>query len=318
MTDTPLPLLHIGFHKTASSLLQQRLFDRAELGLRLLENDRRRIHDAFVLRGALEPVDPEMQAALRAEAAEAAASGLSLVVSHERLSGYPASGGFDQGMIAERLKAVFPEARVLILIREQRAMLYSMYLQTLSDGGVLGLKRFLAPPEPGLLRAPLFRFDFYDYDRVIARYQALFGAENVLVLPFEALRTAPDATARHLIAHAAGPERAAAYAAGGLSASVNRGRPLAFQALRRVMNMALRNQLSPNGLVSVPVTHVERAVRAVLPAAEILRPLDGLLKTRMQRRIAAACAGRYAASNAETARLTGLDLSAYGYEMPQV
>jgi len=312
----PLPLLHIGFHKTASTLLQDMLFSDAKLGFCMLEDDRKAIHNAFILRGALEnQPDPAIVGNLRREEKCAADKGLNLVISHERLSGYPASGGFDQGIIAERLHAAFPEAKVLMLIREQKSMIYSMYLQTISDGGTLSLRRFLEPPEPGLLRKPGFRFDFYNYDRLIQKYHSLFGAENVLVLPFERLRSQSEGTVRQIIEHCRGADQEPMQTLDHFSNSVNKGRPLAFQALRRRMNLFLRNQLSENGLITVPVNYVEKGVRKVVPAAEILRPFDSILKPRMHRVIAEACAGRFEHSNRETERLTGLDLGSLGYSL---
>ena len=48
--------------------------------------------------------------------AAATAEGRTLVLSHERLSGYPSSGGYDRALIAERLNASFPEAKILIVL----------------------------------------------------------------------------------------------------------------------------------------------------------------------------------------------------------
>jgi len=315
MTD-PMPLIHIGLHKTASTLLQDNVFANEQLGFCMLDNDRNMIHSAFVLRGALE-YDPAPDALrqLRAEAKTAAERTRRLVISHERLSGYPASGGFDQGIIADRLHAAFPEAKVLILIREQRSMIYSMYLQTISDGGTLSLRRFLKPPEPGLLRKPGFRFDYYCYDRLVRKYHGLFGAENVLVLPFEALRRDPKETIRQIISHGDGTASIDPDALDRLSNTVNKGRPIAFQAIRRRVNMLLRNQLSESGLVTVPVNYVEQAVRKLAPATEALRPLDRVLKPRMQAIIAQACSEHFEESNRETERLTGLDLASFGYSV---
>lgn len=311
----PLPLIHIGFHKTASSLLQARLFTEAKLGFQTLGNDRQRIVEAFILQGGLGEPDAAQTDSLRKEAGHAADAGLSLVISHERLSGYPASGGFDQGLIAERLHKVFPDAKILMLIREQKSMIYSMYLQTISDGGTLSARRYLNPPEEKeLLRKPGFRFDFYEYDRAIRKYQALFGTDNVKVVAFEQLRKDSDALARDLITFVSGPEKAAFFKKGSLREQINKGRPLAFQAIRRRINMLTRNQLCENGLVTMPVRYVDKLVRMSRPALEVFRPLDSPLKKHLQAQIARACEGRYAESNRQVAELTGLDLESFGYD----
>lgn len=309
------PLLHIGFHKTASTLLQRKLFRMEELGFHLPASGRVGIHAAFITRYGLDPVPTDLIDTLRAEHDAAAAKGGALVLSHERLSGYPASGGFDQGLIAERLAEAFPEGKVVMLIREQKQMIYSMYLQTITDGGTLSLKRFLNRPEPVLMRKPGFDPGYYEYDRVIAKYHALFGAENVMVIPYELFRDDAGSYGRALTAFALGPEAAARLDSDALTSPVNPTRPLAFQAMRRHLNKLVRNQLNENGVFAIPNEYVEYGFRKIMPVFGVLRPFDGMIKTRLTSRIAQACAGRYGASNARVQALTGLDLGALGYEV---
>jgi hypothetical protein len=309
------PLLHIGYHKAASTLLQQKLFMMQEIGFFPTKAGRAGIQAAFVTPHALDPAPTDLIDSLHREQDEAAAQNGTLVISHERLSGYPASGGFDQGMIAERLVEAFPQAKVVIFIREQKDILASMYLQTLSDGSTLPLRRFLDPPEPALLRKPCFRLGFYDYDRLIAKYHALFRAGNVLVIPFEAFRGQTEHHARALTAFAIGPGAAARLDASALTAAVNKTRPIACQALRRQINRLVRNQLNENGLLPIPNLYVEHAFRKALPLFEPLRLLDPLFTARIRARVAAACTGRYGASNARVQQMTGLDLAALGYEV---
>src|SRR3546814_8368538 len=95
-------------------------------------------------------------------------------------------------MIADRLRETFPDARILIVIREQRALIRSMYSQHITDGGTGTLGRFLNRPEPGLGRKPWFDPEVYAFDRLIAYYCGLFGAERVLALPFELLAREPQ------------------------------------------------------------------------------------------------------------------------------
>ncbi len=309
------PLLHIGYHKAASTLLQQKLFMMREVGFFPTTAGRAGIQAAFVTRDALGPAPVDLIDSLRREQDDAVSKNGTLVVSHERLSGYPASGGFDQALIAERLAEAFPSARVVIFIREQKEILSSMYLQTISDGSTLSLRRFLARPEPSLLRKPTFSHGFYEYDRIIAKYHALFGAENVLVIPFEAFRQRTEHHARALTEFALGPCAAARLDASVLTAPINKTRPIACQALRRQINRLVRNQLNENGLLPIPNDYVEYGFRKALPLFEPLRVLDQVFTARIRARVEAACAGRYGASNARVQQLTGLDLAALGYEV---
>ena len=86
-----------------------------------------------------------------------------------------------QRYVATQLKHLFPEARILIVVRSPHSLLLSLYSQYLLSAGFIGLNRFLK--ESGDL---IFRL--YDYEYIIAMYQQFFGLENVLILPYEQLK----------------------------------------------------------------------------------------------------------------------------------
>ena len=74
---------------------------------------------------------------------------------------------------------------MLIVIREQRAMILSTYKQYVQVGGAAPLRHFLEPPVGRSLRVPLFDWRYFEYDHLVRHYQRLFGEEHVLTLPFE-------------------------------------------------------------------------------------------------------------------------------------
>jgi hypothetical protein len=115
----------------------------------------------------------------------------------ENLSGYIHNGGlhgFLPPAVAERIHAVLPDAHVVIFVRSQVAMIAACYMQYVRGGGTHGVHRYLFPQlylrgayaQP--FKVPRFSFDHFDYDRLIARYDALFGRDRVHVYPFEDLR----------------------------------------------------------------------------------------------------------------------------------
>ncbi|MFD1961125.1 hypothetical protein ACFSHP_22700 [Novosphingobium panipatense] len=188
-TSEPVrPLIHIGFHKTASTLLQQALFARPDLGFERPYNDRKFIQADFVRRGPFDGVPIERQVEYRRVAQEAAEAGRTLVISHERLSGYPGTGAFDGPIIAQRLKETFPDARILVFVREQLELIASYYLQYITDGGALSFRRLVTRIQPGMYRKPQFDLDVFSFVKTINHYRSLFGSDNVLVVPYEALR----------------------------------------------------------------------------------------------------------------------------------
>ncbi|MGF1639837.1 MAG: sulfotransferase [Rhodospirillales bacterium] len=302
-------LLHIGYHKTGSSFLQRTLFTAGDLGFVSVE--RSLIDRQLIVPGGFHEVPAEVARRFRDEAAAAAAGGRILVVSHERLSGYPVAGGVDSRLIADRLHGLFPRARVLVVIREQKSFIRSMYSQYITDGGDQSLSRLLNPPQPDVKRLPGWDFEFLAYHRLIHYYRDRFGPDRVLVLPFERLCRDPHRFVADILRFCG--LRAEASAA--LPATVvNPRRPLTLQAVTRLINRHLvRSQLSSGGFVA------QRPARAALarlaPVFARLTPafVERALERRLRRIIAAAVGDRYAASNRETAALIGIDLSAYDY-----
>lgn len=117
------------------------------------------------------------------------------VISGEQLaiwSGGPAKNGVEnynvnydvkgqQKKVASKLKELFPQAKILVVVRSPRSLLHSLYSQYLSSAGYVGFEKFLQNTA-GLV------FRMYDYGYIIPMYERLFGTENVLILPYELLR----------------------------------------------------------------------------------------------------------------------------------
>ncbi len=232
---------------------------------------------------------------------------LVLVLSAERLSGNPHSGGYDSKQIAERLAAAFPEARVLLVIREQAQMLVSAYKQYVKKGGPGTLKQYAVPPseEP---RVPLFDFRFFEYHRLVGCYQRLFGAENVLVLPYEILRADPPAFLERIgdFADTSVPPPDTEPVKVSPSA-------LSLSFKRWANRWVVRSDLNP-----APPFEAEGADRTLLRLCyKVDARMPAGLRALHERHLRAVAQelvnGRYAESNAATTELTGLDLKALGY-----
>ena len=309
------PLIHIGFHKTGSSLLQHRVFASSELGFCQPPNKSDLLHRAFILRDPNQPCEPEALALLQEVQQKAETGGKVTALSHERLSGYPASGGYDQFEIANRLVEGFPEAKILIVIREQCSAILSMYLQTISDGSALSLKEFLNPPETHIRRQPLFRPSFYAYDGLIQHYQTLFGEQQVKVLPFEWLQVNPSRFGDELLQFSGAIPTGTIDIGSAISSPFNPSLPLGFQLIRRQCNKVFRSQLANNGPINVPATSVQAAVKKIRPALSPLSVVDKPLKRRYQNLIDKTFDGVFSESNTKTELLTGMNLKTLGYQV---
>ena len=177
-------LIHIGYHKTGTNWLQRVLFSDPDSGFHWLGKKpgshpvRRFVRDApleFDAAAAREELAPLVERA----------AGREPVISFERLSGHPLSGGFDSRQIADRLHETYPDAKILIATREQRSAIVSIWKGYVQQGGALPLGRFVDPPTSKSRRVPQFDWRFFEYDRLVAYYRGLFGAENVLAMALE-------------------------------------------------------------------------------------------------------------------------------------
>jgi hypothetical protein len=184
-------LLHIGYHKTATSWMQQRLFV-PEHGYRQVARHAEVWRHVVGKHGLL--FDPnDMKAAIGHGMSDLRGDEVP-VISSEILSGHPFYGGIGSDVFAERLKQIAPDARILISVRHQRRMLTSVYMQYLSRGGTMSPEKFFAgDPDLGFYG---FRPEHFEYDRLVAHYQRLFGAENVHVVSQESLARDMDEAAR--------------------------------------------------------------------------------------------------------------------------
>lgn len=184
----PRPIVHIGYHKTATTWFQKAFYP-AVRNARFIA--RGRVRAALLEVGAFHF---DRAAAL----AELGTDGIERVaLCEEGLSGYLHNGGLGGHLskaVAERINTVLPHARIVIFIRSQPSIVAASYEQYVRGGGTYSLRRYafaqnyLKGARAEFHRAPRFTFDHYEYGPLIAHYRALFGSENVHIYPFEAFR----------------------------------------------------------------------------------------------------------------------------------
>ncbi len=309
------PLIHIGYHKTGTTWLQNGLFQDEEAGFGKVDNRVSLLQEVLVLINALDFDVDHARGVVGPHVEAIAERGLHPVISAERLSGNPHSGGYDSKDIADRVAAVFPEARVLIVIREQRGIVLSSYKQYVRVGGVLPISAYLDPPRRERGRIPMFSFDHFRYHRLIGHYQRLFGEERVLVLPYELLRQDPLRFSTEILAFAGldplGVEQPRQRRDNAASSG-------AGVAVERQVNRLLGRQtpLNPGVPAGIPrrlykgVLGASGRVAAALPDA-VSKRADQQMREEVARRVG----DRYRESNRQTEALTGLDLASYSYAL---
>jgi hypothetical protein len=180
-------LFHIGYHKTGTSWLQQVYFP-AHPSLRLVCDPYQPWEDPF-LQSVIGLHDRKFDCHQSVNHLDRQVSAKGPwrqddvpVISAERLSGHPYSGGYDSFWIAERIRACSKDALILCVVRNQVDMITSVYKQLVLEGYPACLKRWL---ESRHWKGAGFDYSLYEYDLLAKKYLSLFESERVCILPYE-------------------------------------------------------------------------------------------------------------------------------------
>ncbi|GAA0614076.1 hypothetical protein GCM10009001_34180 [Virgibacillus siamensis] len=180
--------LHLGYHKTATTFLQQYIYPGMQQVNYVKQKDikpdlrmirlRRKISD--------EQINKIRQHFLRFD------NGQPLLISYEGLSGSPfaVKKTKKQRGILRDLRRIFPpeefDVRVIIGIREQAELFRSLYIQYIHQGGVLTAENYLKYCENnGSIR----NFEFHRYLQLIEK---LFGKDSLYVMVYEHFKQDTD------------------------------------------------------------------------------------------------------------------------------
>ena len=179
-------LIHIGYHKSGSTFLQQDVFPNLPVQFLFLSYDHfnalepESYFDADAFRKKITQDIKEKYQQIKYE---------TTILSHEQLSGAPnGSDIINPFVIAHNLKKAFPQAKILIIIRNQFAYIESIYTFRVAIKGAeyRTFKRYIA--EEG--KVGLFKH--IEYHQLIEYYVKLFGIKQILVLPLEYLKADPN------------------------------------------------------------------------------------------------------------------------------
>jgi hypothetical protein len=312
-------LIHIGYHKTASTWLQNELFvsgnavfeplskksrNPSTLAINFIIGADKYLLPSFEMNKSIIQKELNEIMCLKPELGEKIA-----VMSHERLSGNPHSSGFDSQIIARRIAAIFPSANIFIMIREQRSFILSNYFQYLSKGGVRSLNQYLDTKYDG--KRPGFSPHHVDYLPLIKAYMELFGEANVKVLTYEMFKYEP--------------KRFIGELGGFLGAELkmdervfnkkihhreNYYTTFKLRALNKFLGSSSLNDYSTwsNGIMATMARSAKKGMAIITPLSA-----NEKLLADMGQEVSEWVGSRYMVSNAELSKLLGLDLAKYGY-----
>lgn len=292
------PLVHIGMPKCASKWLQIHLFNAAH-GYEVVL-DPWQCNTAFVSDRSFCWQPPSIPIQRN--------QNLVPVITSEALAGSPMSGGSNAETMLFRLRATIPEAKILIMIREQASMIRSMYQLLVNWGYPYPIESLLENNLEGYV--PHFSLDFLKYDKMIESYQNSFGAENVLVLPFEYFLHEPTAFIQK-IGGFCSIDQSQFTASATSSTKENTSRTLLNLELKRLFNRFFaKTQFNVNGLYHTREISSDAVFNLSTP-----KWLSNYMEARFRLAVSKEISGYYSESNNRTQCLTALDLEKYGFDM---
>jgi len=302
-------LIHVGLPKAASTTLQDGLFSRqnryAYFG---------KVHNHYVADGVRDLVaricyqdsldfDREgTRSLVGALRRDLRVGERPILVSDEQFS---VDGKADRRLMAERLGELFAPAKVLLVLRAQETLCESWYLHFLRSSGQRPMsfadwmdqtydRPFLSIQRVGL-----------DYDKLVSTFEEVFGAGNVVMLPFELLRSGSPLVSERLAQLLGTTPAWIAEALQRTSENVRQSKRYQF-VLHIQKMLPTGTNFALLGRRLLPLTVYARIRDVVRAGPRVARPE---MPERWRRRIAEVCG----TGNARLQARSGLPLKDLGY-----
>lgn len=172
-------IIHIGFPKTATTWLQKNFFPKVQNYEYFLP----RVSNDEII--GVDPMDPLYNPGKWKQKDN-------IIISNENFLGVGRISGFIRIGLANRLKEIFPEAHIVLFIRNQIDLIGSEYSWSVKNAGcTFGPEKFLRFKNPHWHNAFAYKPHHLMFDRVINLYKQLFGDEHVHVFLYENLKENP-------------------------------------------------------------------------------------------------------------------------------
>ncbi len=245
------PILHIGFPKTATTWFQEVFYPNVQ---NINYFKREVVQKLFLIPGAFDWNKDKCNERIES-LIDTNANKNTRVICEELLLGRLRAGGvkhFVTKEVAKRLKDIFPEASIVIFIRNQIDVLVSSYFQYIQSGGNYSIDKFLYPKKISggdYNNMVLLGIEYFEYHKVIEYYIELFGKDNVHIFLYEEFNNSPQEFIKKyndkfgFVVN----ERDLAYQ------KVNRGYRVLLIPLRKLCNSLTRNgPLNKYYLIHIP------------------------------------------------------------------
>jgi hypothetical protein len=306
------PLIHIGFSKALSTWLQRQLF--------LNKHGFTQVMEPFSIQYLI--VDPSPFTYSSSDTLDWANQELDKepqghpVVTSEALSGQQQCGGYNARLLADRLHDTFPTGKVLLIIREQKKTIRSLYNEHIKFGMPHSIERVLNPVRHR--RSPQFTPDYLRYDLLINYYISLYGSENVQVLAYEQFLLSPEEFTRQIYNFAGIGDKFELYRKSmKFKTKENSSLSMVNLHIERIRTRWLSsNNFNYAGIrVETGKSWMQRIER--LSARELRIPnfVKSYFEIKAEKTINKYAEGLFKESNQRTAQLTNIDLESLGYDI---
>lgn len=308
-------LFHVGSHKTATSSLQQDFF--IPLNGFSQNPGREWILSAFVDKASMQQLSSDEINNIHQFIDKSHKAHLYPIISHERLSGYPYSGGYDRLSIYNRIKSLTGiNVKILYIIREQKSWIYSAWKQLIDDGGAISIQNFLKPEFTSpTVRVPGFRLEYLNYANEIKSLKKIFGPENICVVPMELLIN-DFKTFREMISNFLNID--IKNIKDTELSKKNESSKLSSLYFNYFLNRTLfRSPTSPRGLFSTEHSSIQNIQSKAMSASKYLPELPQKTKIiqNHKKQISDIVGNYFSVINKETSYLLEIDLKNYGYDV---
>jgi len=169
MVENSNVYIHLGLHKTGSTFFQKTLYPSyPEFNYKPLRNKNVLADfNQYMLRENALTFDLDYAHTLFYKHLDnkTAENGI-LTLCEEQFSGFPLQDATNRKLMFDRLHAFFPNANYILVLRNQKDFVTSMYAEYLKKGGTASLKDFLSRKDSTLnfSRASYLKyFDYYSY-----------------------------------------------------------------------------------------------------------------------------------------------------------
>ena len=175
---------HIGFHKTGTTWLQNNCFLNTDY-FNLLNDHIKPWNDELIsYLVTSHPSDFRSETILQIIKPRMKNDKIN-IVSAERLSGHPYSGGYDTRLIAEKIYKTFPRAKIIIVTRDYSSFIVSTFKQIVKQGYPGSFDNYI---NRKTWFFPVSTKYYFEHENSVDLYKNLFNANNVLELDFNTFK----------------------------------------------------------------------------------------------------------------------------------